>query len=339
MSARWVSVLGTCFALGLCANASAQQPAANGDQEAQAKFDLGRDAVKQNDLSRALALFQESFAIKKTAGALINVASCEEKLGRSASAVGHYRQLVELLPESDPHVAVAKERLASLEPHVPALRIRLDKDAPAGTTVSLGEREIPADKLDKDMALDPGTYTISASAAGSETKRYTVVLEDSKKETLVVAPAAIKPTSSASAASAAGTSSVIDSTASAGTAAPGTPQPSKTHPLRVTGIVLLSLAGGSAIVGAVVQGMANRKQQQYTEGCIGGGKMFCGPELEANFIEGNKLADVATGLFVGAGVALAGGLTMVIAAPSIKKGTAQMTLTVGPGNLEVRGRF
>jgi hypothetical protein len=53
---------------------------------AEALFREGRDAAKHGDLETACADFAESQRLDPAPGTLLNLAECEEKLGRVASA-------------------------------------------------------------------------------------------------------------------------------------------------------------------------------------------------------------------------------------------------------------
>ncbi len=56
-------------------------------EDAGRTFQLGREAFKADQLDRALALFQQSYALEATPGTLLNIALTEEKLGKAAAAL------------------------------------------------------------------------------------------------------------------------------------------------------------------------------------------------------------------------------------------------------------
>src|SRR5262245_57013841 len=76
--------------------------------EAKAAFLQGRDAGKQAGLGAALDHFKRSQDLAPTPGALFNLAQCEEQLGKLASALGHFQELVPRLPADDPRVEIAR---------------------------------------------------------------------------------------------------------------------------------------------------------------------------------------------------------------------------------------
>jgi hypothetical protein len=326
MRLGFLSILCVWLVLGLTAGASAQQADPSAEQEGKTKFDAGRKALKQGDVKGALALFQASLVLNTTTGTLLNIAYCEEKLGLLASASKHYKAALQLLPEMDESVPIAKARMAAIEPRIPTLRIQVDKRAPPTTTVRLGEQELAAYSLDTDMRLDPGKYAITASAAGHTTKRYEVVLAESQKDTLTVAPLPA-------------TSGVISAApATSGAATAPSPAP-PSSPLRTASFVTLGLAGIAVITGAMTGGVAIAKRQELGEKCPGNGPRECDPTLRPLQADGAVLGDISTAMFVIAGTAAAGGTVMLLAASRSSRPKPAVGLSVGPGALLIRGRF
>lgn len=333
MRQRWTSLLCICFVLGLPAGAGAQQPESNAEQEGRAKFDAAREALKKGDTREALALFQASLAFNKTAGTLLNLASCEEALGLLASASKHYREAAALLNQTDTRVSIAVARVTALEPRIPTLRVRLDKAAPAATTVLLDDRTLGPDVLDTDMPLDPGKYVVSASTPGSAPRRYEVVLEERQRETKTVSPFVEKPVESAP----------TVASASAGPVASPPPQArppaATTSPWRTIGLVTLGVGGAGVLVGAVSGGLAVAKRQEIDQSCPGNGPRDCAPSLGSAYTTGTVFADVSTLTLAIGGAALAGGVVMVALSRHADEPAPATHLAVGPGTVSVHGRF
>src|SRR5262249_54002482 len=122
-------VLASAFAAA--AALTAAHPAAAEDNVAKADA-LFAEGVKLRDSNAELACakFGESLQLNPQAiGVLLNVAMCDERHGRIASAVRRYRETrehaVELrFPE---YQKVADGKLAALEPEVPLLTVRFEK--------------------------------------------------------------------------------------------------------------------------------------------------------------------------------------------------------------------
>lgn len=207
MRQRLLGVLVVSVGLSLSSGALAQAPKGDADTAWRAKFDAGREALRAKRVKEALALFQESWALNKTAGTMLNIGTCEEQLGQPASAWKHFKEALEMLPAKDERVPTVKQWVERVEPHVPRLRIRLDKGAPAGTKVNLGDRAVESGAMDTDLPMDPGAYTIRVSAKGFVTRTYEIKLEDGEKEVAVVTPGAPdspRPTADVAASSSSG---------------------------------------------------------------------------------------------------------------------------------------
>jgi tetratricopeptide (TPR) repeat protein len=102
-------------------------------------FEEGRSLVRSGRYAEALEKFEESFKLKPTSGAMINVADCYEKLGRYASAVTAFGRAAKLAEESGQteRAKEAADRRVLLEPIVSHVTVNADRDA----TVALdGER-------------------------------------------------------------------------------------------------------------------------------------------------------------------------------------------------------
>ncbi|MGK3991974.1 tetratricopeptide repeat protein [Sorangium sp. So ce1024] len=170
-----------------CPDASAQtrDPAA-----AEALFDAGRAALQAKDYDAACPKFRESYELDPAPGALLNLADCEEKRGKVATAWSIFRQLARDLPASDDRRPIAQARATALEGRVPRLTIRLAPGAPAGTAVQRGDIPVGAGSLGAPLPVDPGEIQVTASAPGRAQKTFTVQLAEGAQAELLVAPEA-----------------------------------------------------------------------------------------------------------------------------------------------------
>lgn len=144
-------------------------------------------ALEATDLPGACNKFAESLRYNPAAiGTLLNVALCDEKLGHIASAVARFteardRSREQGLPE---HLRAAEDHLATLQPQVPHLAIRLTQQL-ADTKVLVDDRVIAADTLG-DVALDPGSHTITVSAPDRLPHRATVTIAPAEHQAIVI---------------------------------------------------------------------------------------------------------------------------------------------------------
>jgi hypothetical protein len=177
----WLTVV-CLLTLSHPAHGQTQDPAA-----AEELFRAGREAMKSGDLAVACDNFRESYRLDPTVGTVLNLAICEERLGRLASAWHRYRQVIEMLRPSDERLVLARQSLAALEPRIPRLTNRLARGAPTGTRVFRDTIELTRASLGVPLPVDPGEHEIIARAEGRQPRRYRVTLSAGEHREVVVA--------------------------------------------------------------------------------------------------------------------------------------------------------
>ena len=144
-------------------------------------------ALMSSNLSEACKKFDQSLQYNRAAiGTLLNVALCDEKLGRVASAVVKFaeardRAREQGLPE---HQRAAEDHLAALEPQVPHLAIRLTQQLPE-TKVLVDDHVVAPGALG-DIPLDPGEHVIVVSAPDRLPHRATLVIAPAERKAIVI---------------------------------------------------------------------------------------------------------------------------------------------------------
>ncbi len=140
-------------------------PAAADDDKvkrADALFVEGR-ALLKTDLHAGCAKLVESYELNPQAiGTLLNVALCDEKMGRVASAAAKYAEARDRAREQNAkdHLAAAEERLAAVKDRVPHVSVQLAEQLP-GTQVLIDGRVIESLT---DIPVDPGDRVLVVSA-------------------------------------------------------------------------------------------------------------------------------------------------------------------------------
>ena len=157
---------------------------------AEALFDEGQKALAAGDLETACARFRASDRIDPAPGAKANLAECEEKRGRVATAWELYRTVLEQIPPTDKWVPLVKQRLAPLAPRLPKLVIKLAAGAPADTTVHDGDAPLGTGAFGVPLPLDPGVHHLTVTASGRAAKTFEVTLTMGTTETIEAAPGA-----------------------------------------------------------------------------------------------------------------------------------------------------
>src|SRR3954471_24327953 len=92
---------------------------------AEALFRQGRHAMENKSYQEACAKFSESQKLDPAAGTLMNLATCEEKVGKLASAWQHWKEAIDALPPKDDRIGFARSRVEELEKKLPRLQITL----------------------------------------------------------------------------------------------------------------------------------------------------------------------------------------------------------------------
>ena len=157
-------------------------------------FKHGRELLKSHKYADACAQFEHSQQLDPAIGTLYNIAQCDAEIGKLATALAAYRDVI----AHDTNVTRRKAATAAakkLEPHVPRLIVKADAGvdlaldgakiaADAATPVDLGKHEITAQQTNhqefhKTVAIsDEGqTVTINAKLVAIEAVPVTAVIE------------------------------------------------------------------------------------------------------------------------------------------------------------------
>lgn len=255
--------------------------------------------------------FRRSFELYPAGlGALRNLAYVEKAIGRVASAARHFRELARRAP-LDPRPArqlwadYARQELATLEPLVPHLTVRLPTPIPEGAAATLDEAAVPREVWGAVLDVDPGAHVVRATAPGHASFEQTFVLAERESRTVAVELPASVSGSTHSTSAGADTSPTI---------AP------RTLALVTIGVGAITTGVG---LGYGVAAISKRK-----EVC---GDVYCDP---AGYDEGRSLARRST-IVTGVGVAVVtGGVVWYLLAPTA---SARATTVVPYAGLDGAG--
>src|SRR5688500_12698709 len=155
--------------------ARAADPAAAREQ-----LKMGYELAQDGKCDKAMPHFVESLRLDPRAITLINLASCEEKTGRWAAALGHWAdargraqaESATLIEEE------ASKRARDLEKKIPRLTVVLGSGAPNGTEIARDGVVLGAVSLGVPLPVDPGSHTVVARASGRAEGAKTVALAE-----------------------------------------------------------------------------------------------------------------------------------------------------------------
>jgi len=166
---------------------------------AEALFRQGRQAMEAKDYNEACPKFSESQKLDPAAGTLMNLATCEEKLGKLASAWQHWKEALDALPPKDDRIGFARSRVEELEKKLPHLQVTLSSGRDKGAKVFRDEIEIGPAGEGVPLPVDPGPHTITVRMPGHFSKTMTVTVEVGQRSQVDMHPGAVDPVAAAGA--------------------------------------------------------------------------------------------------------------------------------------------
>ncbi|MBL8619864.1 MAG: PEGA domain-containing protein [Myxococcales bacterium] len=293
-------------------------------------FKEGRALAKAGKHAEACAAFETSQRLDPSFGTQFNIAQCDEKIGKLATALRLYRELAARDTNADRRAAAA-DLGAKLAPRVPRVQVQVTP-TPAELTVTIDGvaptcEPAPCTATPTTL-VDLGSYEVVARAPGYREARATATVTDESRVVVValqlVADAATPPPPP------------ID-------VGPVAAPRATAHSRRRTYAVVALAAGGAALVGGAVAGLrARRVWNDATAVC--GGSTSC--PSDADTARANQLADdarlranISTALVIAGGVAVAGGVALWLTAPR-ERGVAVAAHASGDGGgVTLSGRF
>jgi hypothetical protein len=293
---------------------------------AEALFAAGRTLLEQGDYEAACAKLGESQRLDPAAGTLMNLADCNERRGRLASAWENWRDALGMLRTEDERRAIVERRLTALETRLPRLVIALAAGAPQETTVTRDEQALGPAALGVPLPVDPGLHRVTVRASGFGERTYTVSTEEGRAVSLLVEPGPRLPAPSPA------------PTPVATAPAVPAPAPEAAHGSfgRTLGLVLGGAGAAALVTGGVTGILALEHKSDIVDHCTkAGAKYLCDAEHVEAARSGKTLA-VTSSILLPAGLALVGVgaalfLTAHDAGPSV-------SATLGPGGLALAAR-
>jgi hypothetical protein len=177
------------FALAAPIRADSKPTAAESDA-ALAELKNGFALRKQGRFGEALPHLVQSFRLAPGLKALLNMADCEEHLGRLLDAERHWVQAREMAAaQTDDAVRQeAAERLSDLQPRVPRLTVALADAAPPTSQVTSDNVVLSGALLGVPLLYDPGRHAIEVRAEGRVQRLIEVLLHEGDDVRLEVEP-------------------------------------------------------------------------------------------------------------------------------------------------------
>jgi hypothetical protein len=316
-------LLSSVVVLSWAISASAQQQEQTSFQAvatAKTLFEQGQKQLEDKNYDAACASFKASNEAVARVGTLLNLGDCYEKAGKLASAWGAYFDAVSLgrrqgKPEYE---EFAQKKEAELEPKLAKLTIVVPPEVKTdGMKITRDKVVVEPAAWGVPIAIDAGKHAIDVTAPHKlPFHTDTTIDDDHKAVTVTVEKLGDAPMAWASNQQ----PQIVERVVTA---------PSPWTALRISGVVAGSAGVVALAIGSVLGLVANSNYQNALKNQCGGDPNNCSPQGATNGASAHDLAAVATGLFVGGLVGIAGGVTLfLVGAP-----------TAGGASVTVGGRF
>ena len=150
-------------------------------------FREGRAASEQHDYLTACAKFRESNRLDPAVGTLFNIADCEDKLGRLATAWTLFQEVAQRLPVDDDRRVIAQKRAQTLESRLPKLSVHLAPSGRADVTVRRDGVVLGRASLDTPLPVNPGEHVVVVVAPGIEPAQFRASVGEGERAQITVA--------------------------------------------------------------------------------------------------------------------------------------------------------
>jgi len=190
---RSAIAIGVVLGFAIGRERSALADPARDPASAQLLFERGRAALDRGEVDAACEMLDESYRLDPAVGTLFNLAACEERQGKIASAWLHLREGIGQISASDERLKPADARARALEARLPRLVVRLVAGAPAGTRVTRDGVELSSVSLGLALPVNPGAHRVVAVADGRAPSETDVRIAEGETRTVEVGPGAARP--------------------------------------------------------------------------------------------------------------------------------------------------
>lgn len=312
-------VLASGLPLPAHAQSTTETPSAVDDDTRNSARKLGEEGNRlfaDGDYAGALDRYSRAEALVAVPTLGVRIARCLERLGRLVEAAEKYVQVTrtELAPGALPQhieaVAQARAELAAVKPRIPSVIVRVQPpDGPVQVTID--DKPLPDALIGVGRSIDPGRHVIAA-VRGDKRDEKVVEIVEGRTETVTLSVGVYVP-----------------------------PEPKDTTspvvPLRVGGIVALSLGGASLVAFGVTGGLALSQRSDLEASC--GAELRCDPRFHDDADGYNQLRLASTvSLWAGVGLAAVGG-GLLVASSLLDTPDAKVGLRLGPGGAIMTGEF
>lgn len=307
---------------------------ARADAESDAKdlFARGHDMRQHGDCAGAVPLFRKAFALyPKGLGSLRNVAECEEQLGHWASSRRAWLDLKRALitlpapdPKYDGWEKDADDGAARLKPKVATVFVDVTVKTPegegpaneqSGIELLVNGESLGTSLVGTPLDRDPGTYRIRVQAPDAQPVEQTVSLAAGESKHVALRLARTPKAQ-------AGGGGIVEP--------PGIATEDHSG-RRTVGWILVGVGAAGLVAGGVTLILRQGAKSDLDNACHGADPCLTNDVQGTKDIvsRGQTMSTLTTVFGIVGGVAVVGGVALVLASPSSKTGSIVVTPRVG----------
>lgn len=335
-AARWTFVCGLSVAAGLGTAPAARAESVDAATRASARK-LALDGIaelQRGNAERASEKLEKAYQLMRVPSVGLWSARAFAKRGLLVEASERYRETTRLSAQPGENAVQSQARkdaqteFDALTPRIPSLVVAVDGLSGVEPQLTLDGAELPAALLGEERPVNPGEHRVRAEAQG-EAQQEVVTLTEAQSRRVTLhfkiqpKPAASSPPPSAPQPHAVDvTSSAVDSP-------------------RVLPYLALGVGGAALIVGSVSGALALEQKRTIdrSDDCQ---QNRCLPSMQHDVNRLQTLRTLSTVGFIGAGVFIAGGVTLWLtsAKPSQSAlGRPRLRYGLGPASANISGEF
>ena len=273
--------------------------------------------MAEGNLKEACPKFAESQRLAPAAGTALNLATCYEKQGKTASAWGMYREAISLSIASGQTVReqFARDRSNELEPKLMKIVISVQSDEP-NLEVKRDGTQVARAQWGTPIPIDPGPHVIEASAPKRATWSKKIETNAPGQTTKVDIPALLE--------------GAPDAKPDAPVTGPGGDKPKGDGggTLRIVGFIGMGV--GAALLGTGgFFALSSQSKKDDIESAASAGEPW-NADRQSTFDDGESQATLANVFFISGGVVLAAGAVLTVFGYSQKNDTGKAPTRGGP---------
>ena len=300
--------------------------------DAQAAFELGRKLVLAGKFAEACPKLEESERLDPGIGTMLFLADCYEKIGKTASAWGQFREAEAIAgKQQDARERIAHDRAAALEPKLSKIVVKVGAAQKIeGLHVTRDGDDIGEGVWNVPLPIDPGAHDIGANAPSKKPWTEHITIAANSSTVTVVVPSLLDDPNAGAAAGGLGVGNGNGAgNGGAGGGAPETPQKDGKGQ-RLLGVGAVGLGVVAAGVGTLFGLLAKSKNDESNSDNHCQANNLCDKAGVDDRSAAKTDATISTIAFVASGVFIAGGAVLYLTAPHGTKSAAVLAPAVGP---------